>query len=308
MNETSNAVTQPEIQSQTPPQVPNQVQDMTEAEMDQYRLHRRFDRMGRLIGDDRMKKLMNSHVMIIGLGGVGSWAAECIARSGVGEISIVDFDEICVTNFNRQLHALQGLVGSQKAEVVADRLRKINPQAKINVHAKFYNFETAEEIFAQRPDYVIDAIDHITSKTHLLNLCRERKIPIVSSAGSGGRMDPLKIKVRDLSQTENDPLARAVRKILRDKYGFPEKGPWGIQTVYSDETPTWPVELKYDNGKGFRCVCPGNDNPYFNCDSRNLILGNASFVTGTFGNVAASIVVRDLVGPMETAQSPASES
>lgn len=277
-------------------QAPTQeIQEMTEAELDQYRLHRRFDRMGRLIGDERMKTLMNSHVMIIGLGGVGSWAAECIARSGVGEITIVDFDEICVTNFNRQLHALQGLVGSQKAEVVADRLRKINPQAKINVHAKFYNFETAEEIFAQRPDYVIDAIDHITSKTHLLNLCRERRIPIVSSAGSGGRMDPLKIKVRDLSQTENDPLARAVRKILRDKYGFPEKGPWGIQTVFSDETPMWPEELKYDNGKGFRCVCPQNDNPYFNCDNRNLILGNASFVTGTFGNVAASLVVRELI-------------
>jgi tRNA A37 threonylcarbamoyladenosine dehydratase len=296
MNDIS-TVTQPETSAQNP--VQGQVQDMTEAEMDQYRLHRRFDRMGRLVGDDRMKKLMNSHVMIIGLGGVGSWAAECIARSGVGEISIVDFDDICVTNFNRQLHALQGLVGSKKADAVADRLRKINPQAKINVHAKFYNFETADEIFAQRPDYVIDAIDHITSKTHLLNLCRERKIPIVSSAGSGGRMDPLKVKVRDLAQTENDPLARAVRRILREKYGFPEKGQWGIQTIYSDEPPTWPAELKYDNGKGFRCVCPGNDNPYFNCDSRNLILGNASFVTGTFGNVAASLVVRDLIGPME---------
>jgi tRNA A37 threonylcarbamoyladenosine dehydratase len=290
MNDTS-TVTQQDAQKP--------MQDMTEAEMDQYRLHRRFDRMGRLVGDDRMKKLMNSHVMIIGLGGVGSWAAECIARSGVGEITIVDFDEICVTNFNRQLHALQGLVGSQKADVVGDRLRKINPQAKINVVTQFYNFETADEIFAQRPDYVIDAIDHVTSKTHLLNLCRERKIPIVSSAGSGGRIDPLKIKVRDLAQTENDPLARAVRRILRERYGFPEKGPWGIQTVYSDEPPTWPEELKYDNGKGFRCVCPGNDNPYFNCDSRNLIMGNASFVTGTFGNVAASVVVRDLIGPMD---------
>jgi tRNA threonylcarbamoyladenosine dehydratase len=271
------------------------MEEMTAEELETYRLHRRFDRMGRLVGDGKMKKLMDSHVMIIGLGGVGSWAAECIARSGVGKITIVDFDEICVTNFNRQLHALQGLVGAQKTDVVGERLAKINPQAKIVVHTKFYNFETADEIFSERPDFVIDAIDHITSKTHLLNLCRERSIPVVCSAGSGGRMDPLKIKVRDLSQTEVDPLARAVRKILRDKYSFPEKGSWGIPTVYSDEDPLWPEELKYDNGKGFRCVCPQGDNPYFNCDSRNLILGNASFVTGTFGNVAASVVVRELI-------------
>lgn len=275
--------------------VEKQPEAMTPAELENYTLHRRFDRMGRLIGDHKMKKLMNSHVMIIGLGGVGSWAAECIARAGVGEITIVDFDEICITNFNRQLHALQGQVGTQKAEVVAERLRKINPQAKINVHTKFYNFETADEIFATRPDHVIDAIDHITSKTHLLNLCRERRIPVVCSTGSGGRMDPLRIQVCDLAKTEIDPLARAVRKILRDKYGFPEKGPWGISAVYSDEEPTWPEELKYDNGKGFRCVCPQNDNPYFNCDSRNLIMGNAGFVTGTFGNVAAYVVVRDLI-------------
>lgn len=272
-----------------------EIQDMTEAELEAYRLHRRFDRMGRLVGDAKMRKLMDSHVMIIGLGGVGSWAAESIARAGVGKITVVDFDEICVTNFNRQLHALQGLIGQQKAEVVAERLRKINPQARIVVHAKFYNFETADEIFAERPDFVIDAIDHITSKCHLINYCREKKIPLVCSAGSGGRMDPLAIQVRDLAKTEGDPLARAVRRILREQYAFSEKGEWGVQAVYSTEEPSWPEELKYDNGKGFRCVCPQGDNPYFNCDSRNLILGNAGFVTGTFGNVCASVVVRGLI-------------
>src|SRR5690606_38715224 len=132
-------------------------------------LHRRFDRMGRLVGDLKMKRLMESHVMIIGLGGVGSWASESIVRSGVGEVTLVDFDEICVTNFNRQLHALQGLVGSQKSEVMANRMKQINPQAKIHSIPVFYNSDNQSEVFVQRPDYVIDAIDNVTAKCHLLS-------------------------------------------------------------------------------------------------------------------------------------------
>ncbi|MFM8313539.1 MAG: ThiF family adenylyltransferase, partial [Deltaproteobacteria bacterium] len=137
-----------------------QIQPMTEGELETYKLHRRFDRMGRLVGDEKMKKLMSSHVMIVGLGGVGSWTAESLARSGIGKITVVDFDEICITNFNRQLHALNGLVGSQKADVMADRLQKINPGAKIKGIAKFYNADHADEIFKDRPDYVVDAIDN----------------------------------------------------------------------------------------------------------------------------------------------------
>ena len=120
-----------------------------EIKEDNYILHRRFDRMGRLVGDDVMKKLFNSHVMILGLGGVGSWAAESLARSGVGQLTVVDFDEICITNANRQLHALQGLVGKKKAEVMAERLRKINPQAQVHALPIFYNKETSEQILVQ---------------------------------------------------------------------------------------------------------------------------------------------------------------
>lgn len=266
----------------------------TEQELEAYRLHRRFDRMGRLIGDEKMKKLMNSHVMIIGLGGVGSWAAESITRSGVGKLTVVDFDEICVTNFNRQLQALQGLVGQQKADVVAERLRKINPQAEVISIPKFYNAQHSAEILRERPDFVIDAIDHVTAKCHLLATCRKEGIPVVTSTGSGGRMDPTAVKVTDLSETQKDPLARSIRRILREKYQFPLEGSYGIQAVYSEEPATAPVELTYDNGKGFRCVCPQGQNEFFNCDSRNLIYGNASFVTGTFGLVCASVVVRAL--------------
>lgn len=276
---------------------PSDIQPMTEHELENYRLHRRFDRMGRLIGDRNMKRLMNAHVMVIGLGGVGSWAAESIVRSGVGEVTLVDFDEICVTNFNRQIHALQGLVGAQKSEVMADRMRQINPQAIIHSIPKFYNKEHHLEIFTKRPDYVIDAIDNITAKCHLIAYCKNESIPIVTSTGSGGRLDPTQIKITDLALTQMDPLAREVRRILREQYQFPleVKKPFGIPAVYSTEPITPPEDLKYDGGKGFRCVCPQGQNPYFNCDKRNEIFGNASFVTGTFGLTCASHVVRELI-------------
>ncbi len=269
--------------------------DMTPSELENYRLHRRFDRMGRLIGDPKMKRLMDSHVMVIGLGGVGSWAAESIVRSGVGEVTVVDFDEICITNTNRQLHALAGLVGQNKAEVMAERLRKVNPQAKINELVKFYNFETSDEIFARKPDFVIDAIDNVTAKCHLLARCRDFGIPVVASTGSGGKIDPTRVRIADLAQTEIDPLARVIRRILRQQYGFPESGPFGIHAVYSDEQVIEPVDLTYDGGKGFRCVCPQGDNGLNTCDQKNVILGNASFVTGAFGFACASVVVRQLI-------------
>lgn len=272
------------------------MESFTKSELENYKLHRRWDRMGRLVGDLKMKRLMESHVMIVGLGGVGSWAAESIARSGVGTVTLVDFDEICITNFNRQLQALNGLVGSQKAEVMAARVQQINPGAKVRCITKFYNADHCAEIFELRPDYVIDAIDNLTAKCHLLAYCRQRQIPIITSTGSGGRLDPTKVKVTDLSFTNVDPLARELRKILRQTWSFPPEGEaFGIQAVYSDEPHTKPEELHYDGGKGFRCVCPQNDNTFFNCDSRNLILGNASFVTGTFGLVCASVVVRHLI-------------
>jgi tRNA A37 threonylcarbamoyladenosine dehydratase len=267
-----------------------------EDEEREYKLHRRFDRMGRLVGDAPMKQLMSSHVLIVGLGGVGSFAAESIARSGVGVISLVDFDEICITNANRQLHALQGLTGKKKADVMAERLRRINPQAVVHSHPVFFDKSCADELLADRPDYVIDAIDHITSKCHLLARCRDLGIPVVTATGSGGRLDPTLVRVADLADTTRDPLAKTIRGILRDKYGFPGHGePLGIQAVYSTEPHTEPEELTYDKGQGFRCVCPQGKNENFTCDARNMIYGTAGFVTGTFGLVCASVAVRHLI-------------
>lgn len=265
---------------------------------DNYTLHRRFDRMGRLVGDDMMKKLFNSHVMMIGLGGVGSWAAEGIARSGVGRVTLIDFDEICITNANRQLHAVQGLVGHKKAKVMAERLQKINPQAKVEALPIFYNKDTAEQVFALKPDYILDAIDNLTAKTHLLNECKKRGIKVITSAGASGKMDPTRIKIIDLADTNVDPLSHSVRKILRQEYAFPngKKDKFDIPCVFSDETPMQPVELKYDNGQGFKCVCPQGELDPHGCLHRSVIYGNAGFVTGAFGLAMASWVVRDITG------------
>jgi len=276
-----------------------------------YVMHRRFDRMGRLVGDAAMEKLFNTHVMVLGLGGVGSWAAESLARSGVGKMTIVDFDEICITNANRQLHALQGLVGKKKATVMAERLRKINPQAQIHEHVLFYNEENSETILSAKPDYIIDAIDNLTAKCHLLATCRRLQIPVITSAGAAARLDPLAVELKDLADTHTDPLAHQVRKILRSRHEFPAKGEFGIPCVFSTEIPMMPEELHYDGGKGFQCVCPQGQNNLHSCDKRNRIYGTASFVTGNFGLVMASWVIRQALLPilkMKSVPPPTTES
>lgn len=259
-----------------------------------YTMHRRFDRFGRLVGDAVMEKLARSHVMIIGVGGVGSALAESIARSAVGEITLVDFDEICITNMNRQLHALTGLVGKKKAAVMAERLQKINPQAKVHSIEKFYNAFSSEEILASKPDLILDCVDNLTAKCHLLATCIEKKVPVICAGGASAKEDPTKVKVADLADTHTDPFLLQVRRILRQKYNFPAKGKMEIPTVFSDEHPTMPFELKYDNGQGFKCVCPQGELDPHSCDNRNMIYGTASYVTGAFGLVMASLAIQFL--------------
>lgn len=261
-----------------------------------YRLHRRFDRIGRLVGDSAMERLLGAHVMVVGLGGVGSFAVEALARSGVGRLSLVDFDRVCVTNTNRQLQAVATAVAKPKATVLAERVRAINPQATAQPVPLFYSAKSCDEILGARPDWVVDAIDNVTAKCHLLATCRARRIPVVSSTGASGRMDPTQLRVVDLAETAIDPLADAVRRTLRQKYDFPPKGPFGIPAVYSTEPPATPRELTYDGGDGFRCVCPGGANEFHSCEERRVIYGTAGFVTGAFGLACASVVVRALAG------------
>lgn len=260
----------------------------------EYVLHRRFDRMGRLVGDQAMARLFRTHVMVLGLGGVGSWAAESLARSGIGRLTLVDFDEICITNTNRQIHALQGLVGRKKALIMQERLAKVNPQAEVRGIPLFYSADNNAEIFRERPDFVLDAIDNLTAKAHLLDFCRREGIPVISSTGSAARLDPLQVRRVDLAESHTDPMAQQLRKILRSKYDFPEKGPWGIPCVFSAEIPRDPLPLHYDKGQGFRCVCPQGQNSFHSCEKRNVVYGTASFVTGTFGLAMASWVVENV--------------
>jgi tRNA A37 threonylcarbamoyladenosine dehydratase len=272
---------------------------------DEYRLHRRFDRMGRLVGDGGMRRLLDASVMVIGLGGVGSFAAESLVRSGIGRVVIVDFDRVCITNSNRQLQAMKGTIGDFKAAVLAERLRLINPQAEIAPIEQFYSATNADELFGHAVDLVVDAIDNITAKCHLIAQCVQRGVPLVSSTGASGRMDPTRIQIGDLADTRVDPLAQSLRKILRQKYDFPQKGPFGVTAVFSSEAVREPQELHYDGGMGFRCVCPGGKNDHHSCENRAMIYGTASFVTGAFGLACASVAVRRLLGetitPTETA-------
>ncbi len=275
---------------------PSEETDAEERETE-YRVHRRFDRAARLFTEPGLLRLMGSRVLVIGVGGVGSFAAESLARSGVGKLSLVDFDRVCITNTNRQLHAMKGTVGKQKVEVMAERLRRIHPTAIVEAVPEFYSVETSEKILAGQVDYVIDAIDNFTAKAHLIVTCLERGIPIVSSMGAAARMDPTLIRVDDLSDTVRDPFAKMLRKILRKEHGVDARrgSPIGVDAVYSVEESIAPAEISYDEGQGFRCVCPSGKNNLHDCEDRARIDGTASFVTGSFGLAAASVVVRKLI-------------
>lgn len=263
-----------------------------------FKLHRRFDRAARLLGETAMERLANAHVVVFGLGGVGSWAAESLARSGVGRLTLVDFDMVCATNVNRQLHAMKGTIGKRKAELMADRCRLINPDARIDAIPRFYNADTSAELLpdGDPPDFVLDAIDNMKAKLHLLSTCVARGIPVVSSMGAAGRIDPTQVRTGDLCETFNDAFAKDVRKLLRVKHGIDTSVPCGVKVVWSGERRAEPEPLSYDEGTGFLCICPGNDNDFHTCDHRTRIDGTASFVTAAFGLAAASVAVRTLSG------------
>ena len=257
--------------------------------------HRRFDRAARLLGDDGVARLQRSTVTVFGVGGVGSFAAEGLARSGVGRIILVDFDRICVTNVNRQLHALKGTLGKPKVAVMAERLRAINPDAVIEPRVEFYAAQSSARLLCPEPDVIVDAIDNITAKLHLIATCVRERLRLVSSMGAAARSDPTQVRVADLARTRLDPFARELRKLLRKKHGIDCTEPLGVTAVYSEEEPQAPVPLAYDDG-AFRCVCPGGDNGLADCAHRNRVEGSSAFVPPVFGMTAAACAVRLLLG------------
>lgn len=250
-------------------------------------LHR-LSRTELLIGSDSLETLHRKHVMVCGVGGVGSYAAEAIGRAGIGRITLVDFDDICLTNVNRQLHALSSTVGLPKVEVMAARLSDINPEAEITPVKAFFSRDNAAQLLTPAPDYVLDAIDHFTAKAALITICREQGIPVISSMGAANKLDPTKIHVADISATRNCRMARSMRKILRQA-GI-EKG---VQVVYSTEEHR---ELNPEASFcGTECICPNRDQQVFRCDNRRVILGTISYLPAIFGMTMAGTVVNALL-------------
>lgn len=248
----------------------------------------RFGGIARLYGREAADIIRSLHVCVVGIGGVGSWAAEALARTGVGTITLIDHDEICTTNVNRQLHALTGTLGKKKTEVMAERLQQINPHGTCRVVDDFLTRDNYRDLLAPERgyDYVIDAIDSILFKALLIYTCRRNKIPVITTGGAGGLTDPTMIQVKDLSKTYNDPLAAKVRARLRDEFNFPRdpKKSFGVECVFSSQQQLYPKE---DGSVGHEK--PGIHGVHLDC---RLGYGSAGFVTGSFAFAAVSRVVQ----------------
>ena len=251
----------------------------------------RFGGIERLYGEDAQLQIKQTRFAIIGLGGVGSWAAEALARSGVGEITLIDWDDICFSNTNRQIHAHTGTPGKAKVEVLADRIHHINPSCRVHAIRDFYTAQNAETLLSSHIDYVLDAIDRKNAKIHLITFCYERGIPVITCGGAGGRIDPSQIRTADLGESDNDPLLAQLRKQLRKPLGLPreQRVHFGIPCVYSAEPMRYPT---HD-----RKICL--EKPKETTGPRQLDcaagFGSASFVTGSFGFAMAAYALNDLL-------------
>jgi len=248
----------------------------------------RFGGIARLYGKSGLERLRAAHVCVVGIGGVGTWAAEALARSGVGALTLVDLDEVCVTNINRQLHALTETVGRAKVEAMAERIRAINPECRVTAEQKFFNEQTAADLLATKFDFVLDAIDDVTNKILLLVRCRDQHLPVIACGGAGGRRELASVRVGDLSQASHDKLLSEVRRRLRKEHGFPaEHSVMNLPCVYSVERAVFPQA----DGSVCEMRSTAEDGARLNCNGG---LGSATFVTGAFGFAAAGFVVRKI--------------
>ncbi len=248
----------------------------------------RFGGMSRLFGRGALERLRAAHVCVVGVGGVGSWSVEALARSGIGAITMIDLDDVCVTNVNRQLPALDGQMGRPKVAVLAERVRAIHPGCRVEAVEEFFTESTAERLLEPRYSFVIDAIDRLFNKCLLLASCHRRGLPALTIGGAGGKRDATAVRTADLAQSQHDELLRQVRRELRREYGFPRGNDvhFGIPCVYSPEEPSYP----WSNGEVCATKEPDMDLA-MDCASG---FGSASFVTGVFGLAAAGEVVKRL--------------
>lgn len=261
--------------------------------MSEYDSLYRFGGIARLYGQAALERFLTSRVAVIGIGGVGSWAVESLARSGIGHLTLVDLDEICVTNVNRQLHAMDGQIGRQKTEAMADRARAIHPACDVRILPAFFTEKNANEILDLGFDAILDAIDSVKHKALLLAECHRRGIPVVTCGGAGGRRDPTRIRVTDLAYSGKDGLLHQLRRTLRSDHGFPKTPlgqkplPLGIDAVFTDEPPIFP----HCDGT-VSCERPeATSNLRLTCESG---YGTATHVTASFGMIAAGRVLEQL--------------
>jgi tRNA A37 threonylcarbamoyladenosine dehydratase len=238
---------------------------------------RRFAGIGRVYGETRLTTFEQAHVMVIGVGGVGSWAAEALARTAIGEITLVDMDILVASNINRQLPALTDTLGLEKTQAMAERIRGINPRIKLNIIDDFLTADNLVQMLATPPDVVLDCIDDVKAKLALILHCRRHKIPLVVSGSAGGKTDPLSIRVADLSKTEYDPLLAKIRRTLRQDYNMCKKpkDKFGVTCVYSIEQPYQPET----------CTTGG-----LQCGG----YGSATVMTASVGLVAVAEVLKKL--------------
>lgn len=249
----------------------------------------RFAGIGRLYGVEALEAFHAAHVVIVGIGGVGSWVAESLARSGVGELTLIDLDEVCVSNTNRQLHALGSTLGQSKVQVTADRLRDINPDLIVHEVEAFAAQDNLQELIVAPVSYLVDAIDTAGVKAAMIAYCRRNKIPVITTGGAGGLIDPQQIRIADLSRTAHDPLAAKVRSILKRHFGFSRSGrKFGVECVYSEE------QARYPQADGSVCAAKpfassgGVSDVRLDCSGG---LGASTAVTASFGFAAAARVL-----------------
>ncbi|WP_440874050.1 tRNA cyclic N6-threonylcarbamoyladenosine(37) synthase TcdA [Thalassotalea sp. PLHSN55] len=256
--------------------------------MSDYQL--RFGGIARLYGTKGAHALEQAHVCVIGIGGVGSWVAEAFARSGLGQITLIDLDDICTTNINRQIHALSTTVGESKVEVMAERILAINPDCQVNQVEDFVTEDNLAQLLTKEFDYVVDAIDSVRVKSAIIAHCKRNKLPMITVGGAGGQTDPTKISICDLSQTYQDPLLAKVRNQLRRDFNFSRnvKRKFSIDAVFSTEQLVYPdndgnvCHAKQSNDGAMRLDCSGG-------------FGAATHVTASFAFFAVGKAIEKIL-------------
>ncbi len=245
-----------------------------------------FSRTELLFGKEAMEKLQNSRVAVFGIGGVGGYVCEALVRSGVYHFDLIDDDQVCLTNLNRQIIATRKTVGQYKVDVMRERILEINPDADVSVHKCFFLPENADKFPFEEYDYVVDAVDTVTAKIELVMKAQEKGVPIISSMGAGNKLDPSAFKVADIYKTRVDPLARVMRREMK------KRGVKKLKVVYSEEDPKRPIEDMAVSCRN-NCICPPG--AQHKCTERRDIPGSTAFVPSVAGLIIAGEVIKDLI-------------